>query len=267
MQPILTRHNVSDSGDGGPPLLFAHGFGCDQHIWRHVTPAFSPQYRTILFDYVGHGCADGACYDRERYSTLEGYATDILDICDALALSDIVLVGHSVSGVIAMLAAIRQPERFRQLVLVCPSPRYLNDAPDYHGGFEAADLSALLDLTERNPTAWASSLAPIVMQNSDRPELANELERRFCAVDPEVARDFARVTFYADNRDDVSRVTVPTAVMQTSHDVIAPPSVGRFFEHHLPQGTLWQLQATGHCPQLSHPEEFCETLRTILRTP
>jgi sigma-B regulation protein RsbQ len=264
VQNIIARNNVTVSGNGEQALLLAHGFGCDQNMWRFITPAFANDYRLILFDYVGSGKSDSSAYRSERYNDLRGYAQDVLDICAALDLQNVLFVGHSVSGVIGMLAAIQEPERFKRLILVCPSPRYINDPPDYIGGFERADITGLLDMMEMNYLGWANFLAPMVMQNRDRPELTQELEASFCATEPAIGRRFAEVTFFSDNRSDLPRVTVPSLILQCSDDAIAPPAVGEYVHRHLPQSTLRVLEATGHCPHMSHPEETVRAIRDYL---
>jgi sigma-B regulation protein RsbQ len=261
---ILARNNVKVFGSGTRPMLFAHGFGCDQNMWRFVTPAFEDDYRVVLFDYVGSGKSDLSAYSPERYGGLEGYTQDVLDVCAALDLRDAVFVGHSVSGVVGMLAAIREPERFGRLVLVGPSPRYINDPPDYVGGFERSDITGLLDVMEKNYIGWANFLAPVVMKNPERPELAQELEESFCSTDPKIARRFAEATFFADNREDLAKVPVPSLIMQCSEDAIAPPDVGEYLHRHLPRSTLRVLRATGHCPHMSHPEETVEVIKEYL---
>jgi sigma-B regulation protein RsbQ len=243
---ILDRNNVKVFGEGTQPMLFAHGFGCDQNMWRFVVPAFQQDYKIILLDYVGCGKSVLGAYDPARYSRLEGYAQDILDVCGALDLRDIVFVGHSVSGVIGMLASIREPDRFNSLILVCPSPRYINDPPDYRGGFERRDIEDLLDMMEKNYMGWAHYLAPVVMGNAQRPDLGQELEDSFCSTDPVIARRFAEVTFFGDNRDDLSKVPVPSLILQCSEDLIAPNEIGRYLQNRLPQSTLTMLEATGH---------------------
>ncbi len=246
-------------------MLFAHGFGCDQNMWRFIAPAFEEDYRTILFDYVGSGKSDWSAYDRQRYATLEGYARDVREICAELDLRDIVFVAHSVSCMVGVLAAIQEPERFARLILIGPSPRYINEG-DYHGGFERADIEGLLDMMERNYLGWASFLTPVIMKNPDRPELAGELEASFCSTDPEIARRFAEATFFADNRADLPRVRVPSLVLQCSDDAIAPVAVGEYTSRHLPESTLRVLEATGHCPHLSHPEETVRAMKEYLAT-
>ena len=262
---ILRRNNVKVTGGGVRPLVFAHGFGCDQNMWRFVAPAFEDEYRVVLFDYVGSGKSDLGAYDPKRYSSLDGYARDVLDVCAALDLRDVVFVGHSVSGVVGMLASIKEPQRFARLVLVGPSPCYVNDPPGYHGGFERADIEGLLDLMDKNYIGWANFLAPAVMKNPERPELTRELEESFCSTDPRVARRFAEVTFLADNRRDLAKVRVPSLIMQCSEDAIAPAAVGDYLSRHLRGSTLRVLEATGHCPHMSHPEETVRVIKEYLK--
>lgn len=261
---ILRRNNVNVFGKGTQPMLFAHGFGCDQNMWRFITPAFENEYRIVLFDYVGSGKSDLAAYDAERYGSLEGYADDVLDICRALDLEDVIFVGHSVSGMVGVLAANREPERFAQLLMIGPSPRYINDAPDYVGGFERADIEGLLETMEKNYIGWANFLAPAIMQNPERPELAGELEASFCSTDPVIAKRFAEATFFADNRGDLAAVAVPSLIMQCSDDMIAPEAVGDYLSRELSGSTLAVLKATGHCPHMSHPQEIIAVMRDYL---
>ena len=263
---VLARNNVNVSGHGTQPMLFAHGFGCDQNMWRFVTPAFERDYRIVLFDYVGSGRSDLAAYDAERYASLDGYAQDVLDIVHALDLRDIVFVGHSVSSMVGVLAANREPERFARLVLVGPSPRYVNDAP-YVGGFERAEIEGLLETMEKNYIGWANFLAPAIMKNPDRPELGQELEASFCSTDPIIARLFAQATFFADNRADLRSVRVPSLILQCSDDMIAPDVVGEYVHRETPGSTLRRLAATGHCPHMSHPEETIAAIEEYLRQP
>ncbi len=260
----IVRNNVKVFGRGAQPMLFAHGFGCDQHMWRFVTPAFEDEYRIVLFDYVGSGKSDLQAYSPERYGNLDGYTQDVLDVCAELDLKEIIFVGHSVSGVVGMLASIREPERFDRLILVGPSARYINDPPDYIGGFERADIVGLLDMMEKNYIGWANFLAPVVMKNQEHPALTRELEESFCSTDPKIARRFAEATFFSDNRDDLSQVTIPSLIMQCSEDAIAPLEVGQYLHRHLPQSTLSVLQATGHCPHMSHPEETVRVIKEYL---
>ena len=245
-------------------MMFAHGYGCDQNMWRLVTPAFEDDYKIVLFDYVGAGESDLAAFDGDKYATLDGYATDVLEICAELDLREVVFVGHSVSAMIGVLAANREPERFSQLVLVGPSPYYLNDG-EYRGGFGKRDIEELLEFLDRNPLGWSAAMAPVIMGNPERPELAEELENSFCRTDPEIAKHFARVTFLSDNRADLAKVKVPSVILQCSEDSIAPLQVGEYVHRQLPQSSLVLLQARGHCPHLSAPEETIVAIRNSLK--
>ena len=260
----LVRNNVKVFRSGSQPMMFAHGFGCDQNMWRFVTPAFEDQYQIVLFDYVGSGQSDLSAYRAMRYSKLDGYAQDVLDICEALDLHDVIFVGHSVSSVIGLLASISDPDRFDRLVLIGPSPSYVNAPPDYIGGFEREDLVGLLDMMDRNYIGWASFLAPVVMKNPEHPDLTQELEASFCSTDPIIARRFAEATFFADNRNDLAKVVVPSLIMQCSEDALAPLEVGEYLHAHLPHSTLRLLEATGHCPHMSHPEETIRVIQDYL---
>jgi sigma-B regulation protein RsbQ len=250
------RHNVTVTGQpDGQPMLFAHGFGCDQHMWRFVAPRFADRFRVVTFDHVGAGGSDLTAYDIERYSTLDGYARDVVEICRDLGLRDVVYVGHSVSAMIGILAARQAPDLFARLVLVGPSPRYVDDLDDgYLGGFSEEDIAGLLESLESNYLGWSGAMAPVIMGNPDVPELGAELTESFCRTDPAIARRFARVTFLSDNRADLAEVTVPTLVLQCTQDVIAPMSVGEYVVEHMPDASLVVLDATGHCPNLSAPD-------------
>jgi sigma-B regulation protein RsbQ len=262
----VERNNVVEHGpSGGRPIVMAHGFGCDQSMWRHVWPAFAGDHRVILFDHVGAGGSDASAFDRRRYATLGGYADDVLEICRELALEDVVLVGHSVSAMIGGLAAAAEPERFGRLVMIGPSPRYIDDA-DYTGGFSRQDIEGLLDSMDSNYLAWSGELAPVIMGNADRPELGRELTESFCRADPEIARHFARVTFLSDNRADLARITTPSLILQCSDDVIAPEAVGSYVHSRLAGSRLVQLAATGHCPNLSAPAETVAAIKAFLAT-
>lgn len=243
-------------------MLFAHGFGCDQNMWRFVAPAFS-DYRTILFDHVGAGRSDLSAYRPEKYRRLDGYAQDVLEICRELNLRDVVFVGHSVSAMIGVLAAIQEPQRFAKLVLVGPSPCYIN-GDDYQGGFAREEIEGLIDFLDSNYLGWSSTMAPVIMGNADRPELGEELTNSFCRTDPEIARQFARVTFFSDNRADLAKLTIPSLILQCSEDVIAPLAVGEYLKQNLLQSRLVILRATGHCPNLSAPEETIAAMRAFL---
>jgi sigma-B regulation protein RsbQ len=262
---VLLRNSVSERGNpDGQPLVFAHGFGCDQNMWRHVVPAFERDFRVVLFDYVGAGKSDLAAYDIDRYGSLGGYAQDVVDICDALDLRNLVFVGHSVSSIIGVLAAAAVPERFAALVLVGPSPRYIDD-DEYTGGFTASDIEGLLDALESNYLGWSSAMAPVIMGNPDRPELGAELTESFCQADPEIQKRFARVTFLSDNRDDLATVRVPTLVLQCSDDVIAPEPVGRYVHARVAGSEFVMLDARGHCPNLSSPQEVVDAIAAFVR--
>jgi sigma-B regulation protein RsbQ len=262
-QNILERNNVRVLGRGTQPMLFAHGFGCDQNMWRYVTPAFEDQYRVVLFDYVGSGKSDASAYDRARYGMLAGYAQDVLDVVHALDLRDVIFVGHSVSSMIGILAANREPDRFERLVLIGPSPRYINDE-GYVGGFERADIDGLFEMMDKNFLGWANFLAPAIMKNPDRPELGEELTASFCSTDPIMARNFAEATFYADNRGDLAAATVPSLILQCSEDMVAPLVVGQYLSEQLPGSTMRVMKATGHCPHMSHPDETIALIKEYL---
>lgn len=261
---VLHRHNIQLSGNpAGQPMVFAHGFGCDQNMWRFVAPAFADEYRIVLFDHIGAGRSDASAYNRTRYSSLQGYASDVLDICRELDLREVVFVGHSVSAAIGMLAANQEPERFSALVLVAPSPCYIDDG-DYVGGFSREDIEGLLESLDSNYLGWSSAMAPVIMANPDRPELGAELTNSFCRTDPAIARHFARVTFLSDNRADLPKVTARSLVLQCSEDAIAPTCVGEYVHRNIPGSELVLLKATGHCPNLSAPAETIAAIRGFL---
>ncbi|MGY1745598.1 alpha/beta fold hydrolase [Blastococcus sp. SYSU D00695] len=264
---VVARNRVRESGvAGGRPMLFAHGFGCDQTMWRHVVPAFEGDHRIVLFDHVGSGGSDLSAYDRRRYGSLAGYADDVVQICRELHLTDVVLVAHSVSAMIGALAVQQAPELFGALVMIGPNPRYVDDG-DYTGGFSRADIAGLLDSLDANHLGWSAAMGPVVMGNPERPELADELTNSFCRTDPDIARHFARVTFLSDNRGDLAGVAVPTLVLQCSQDVIAPDAVGRYVHAQVPGSAFTQLAATGHCPHLSAPRETVAAIRAWLPGP
>ena len=261
---VLERNNVTVSGDpSAQPMLFAHGFGCDQNMWRFVVPAFESTHRCVVFDYVGFGESDHSAWDAERYATLDGYARDVLEICRELDLVDAVFVGHSVSSMIGVIAANAEPERFDRLVLVGPSPRYIDD-DGYVGGFSREDIAGLLESLESNYLGWSSTMAPVIVGNPDRPELGEELTNSFCRTDPAIAAHFARVTFLSDNREDLARVRAPSLVLQCSEDAIAPQAVGEFVHSRIPDSELVLMRATGHCPNLSAPDELISAIRSFL---
>lgn len=260
---IRARHAVRTIGANGRPMLFAHGFGCDQNMWNAVAPAFSDDFQVVLFDHVGAGRSDLSAFDPARYATLDGYAEDVVAICEALALRDIIFVGHSVSASIGIRAALLRPDLFADLILIGPSPCYLDDG-DYRGGFTVDALEEMLELMSGNFLGWSQAMAPAIMGNPDRPELGARLEESFCRTDPRIAAHFARVTFFSDTRSDLPHMRTPALVMQCSQDVIAPDEVGRYVAERLPRGHFIQLQATGHCPHVSHPEEVIVQMRRYL---
>ncbi len=261
---VAARHAVAEHGPAdAQPMLFAHGFGCDQNMWRFVWPHFADDHRVVLFDHVGAGGSDASAYDPDRYGALQGYADDVLDIVHELDLRDVVFVGHSVSAMIGVLAAAAEPDRFARLVLVGPSPRYIDDE-DYIGGFSREDIEGLLESLDANYLGWSSQMAPVIMGNPDRPELGEELTNSFCRADPEIAARFARVTFLSDNRADLARVRTPSLILQCSDDVIAPEVVGDYVHAHLAGSRLVHLEATGHCPNLSAPDETAAAIRAYL---
>ncbi|MDC7336326.1 alpha/beta fold hydrolase [Streptomyces lydicus] len=261
---ILRRNNVTVTGNPhGPVVVLAHGFGCDQNMWRLTVPALAEDYRVVLFDYVGSGRSDLTAFSAERYASLDGYARDVVEVCEALDLRDAVFVGHSVSAMTGVLAARQAPERIGALVMVAPSPRYIDDE-GYRGGFDEQDIDELLASLESNYLGWSSVMAPVIMGNPERPELAEELTNSFCATDPEMARIFARTTFLSDSRDDLKSVVVPTLVLECTEDAIAPREVGAFVHRSVPGSTLVTLDATGHCPQLSAPEATNEAITAFL---
>jgi sigma-B regulation protein RsbQ len=256
----LTRNNVHIRGAGEIAMMFAHGFGCDQNMWRHVAPAFERNFRTVLFDHVGAGGSDLKAYDPAKYATLAGYADDVVEIGNALGLRDAVFVGHSVSAMIGLIASLKAPGMFGSLVMVGPSPRYIDDA-GYVGGFQQKQIDELIDFLAENHMGWSAAMAPVIMGNADRPALGEELTNSFCRTDPDIAKEFARVTFNSDNRADLARVTIPTLILQCSEDVIAPLAVGDYVHRQIPDSKLVILKATGHCPNLSAPEEVISAMR------
>jgi sigma-B regulation protein RsbQ len=262
---ISTRHNTRIAGRpaGAPAMVLAHGFGCDQSMWRLVAPAFEDDYRVVLFDHVGAGGSDLTAYDPDRHASLEGYADDVVELLEELALGPVVFVGHSVSATIALLAAARRPELFDRLVLVGPSPRYIDD-DGYRGGFAAEEIDELLATMDANYLGWSAFIAPVIMGNADRPELGEELTNSFCRTDPAIAKRFARTTFLSDNRADLAGVRTPSLVVQCREDAIAPVEVGEYVHDRLADSKLVLIDAVGHCPNLSAPEELITAMREYL---
>lgn len=261
---VFRRNNVSIFGKGAQTLVFAHGLGGDQNMWRFVIPAFVEDYTIIAFDTAGAGGADLNQFDARKYSSLHGYAEDVIDILHAAGKRQVIFIGHSVSALIGILAAIRAPELFARLILLGPSPGYINDG-DYIGGFERDDIEQMLEFLDANYFGWSSSMAPAIMGNADLPMLAGELENSFCRTDPAIARHFARVAFLSDHRADLPKLRVPSLILQCSDDVIAPEPVGRYLHAHLANSTFVQLKATGHCPNLSAPGETIAAIKKYLR--
>jgi sigma-B regulation protein RsbQ len=261
---VEQRFHLRVRGRGKQPIMFAHGYGCDQSMWRLVAPAFEADYRVILFDLAGAGHSDPSAYDRHRHAALLGYAEDMLSIIGELELQDVIFVGHSVSAMIGALATTLRPKRFDSLIMIGPSPCYINDQ-GYIGGFTRSDIDGLIDAVDSNYLGWASTMAPIIMGTPDRPELVEELRNSFCRTHPEIARAFAKVTFLSDNREDLPRVKTRTLVIQVSDDVIAPMSVGQYVHEHLPDSELVVLNTRGHCPHLSAAEQTISVMRTFLQ--
>ncbi|MCK1339809.1 alpha/beta hydrolase [Bradyrhizobium sp. 38] len=260
---VQARNNVHVTGRGSRGMIFAHGFGCDQNMWRFVAPEFEDDFKVVLFDHVGAGGSDLSAYDKSKYSSLHGYADDLVEIGRDLNLEDAVFVGHSVSAMIGLLASLKAPGLFGRMVLVGPSPRYIDDG-EYVGGFTEKQIAELLEFLEDNHMGWSAAMAPSIMGNPDRPELGEELTNSFCRTDPEIAKAFARVTFTSDNRNDLSKVTIPTLILQCSEDIIASETVGKFVRSQIPGSEIVFLEATGHCPNLSAPAEVVSAIRAYV---
>jgi sigma-B regulation protein RsbQ len=260
---VIERNNVRVRGSGERTMMFAHGFGCDQNMWRFVEPAFQDRFRTVLFDHVGAGGSDLMAYDKAKYSTLAGYADDVVEIGRELGLKNAIFVGHSVSSMIGALATQKAPGMFGRLVMVGPSARYIDDG-DYFGGFSERQIDELLEFLEANHMGWSAQMAPVIMGNPDRPELGEELTNSFCRTDPEIAKAFARVTFKSDNRGDLAGIDIPTLILQCSQDIIASRPVGEFVHRGIPNSEMVILEATGHCPNLSAPDEVIAAMRTFV---
>lgn len=260
---IIKRNNVVMKGNGNKVIMFAHGYGCDQNMWRFITPAFLDDYKIVLFDHVGSGKSDWSSYNKKKYANLQGYADDILEICENLQLKNINLVAHSVSAMIALLAAKKNPTYFNKLVMIGPSPRYINDS-EYYGGFSEKDILEMVDTLDSNYLGWSSAITPIIMGNPDKPELAEELKDSFCQHDPDIAKHFARVTFLGDNRNDLPDLKTKTLILQSSQDVIASVKVGEYVKEKIPNSEMVILEATGHCPHMSHPKETIQIIKHFL---
>ncbi|MET4674510.1 alpha/beta hydrolase [Streptomyces sp. PvR018] len=264
---VRKRNRVRVTGRaGGPVVMLAHGFGCDQTLWRLVAPALEDRFQVVLFDHVGAGRSDASAWSPERYSTLDGYVQDVIGLCRELGLGPVTFVGHSVSSMIGVLAAVQEPALFEKLILLTPSPSYIDDG-NYRGGFSRQDIDELLESLDSNYLGWSATMAPVIMGNPERPELGEELTNSFCRTDPEIARVFARVTFLSDNRADLRKVTVPTLIAESARDTIAPREVGAFVHAQIPGSELVTLDSTGHCPQLSAPEETSEAILAFVQEP
>lgn len=257
------RNNIRVAGAGRSTMFFAHGFGCDQNMWRLMAPVFAERYRIVLFDLVGSGGSDLAAYDQSKYGSLDGYAEDVVEIVRAYTHGPALFVGHSVSAMIGMLANLRAPELFAAQIMIGPSPCYINDG-DYHGGFTRRDIDSLLETLEGNYLGWSSNMAPAIMGAPDQPELAVELTNSFCRTDPQIAKQFARVTFLSDTRADLPKLSVPTLILQCSDDLIAPQAVGEYLDRTLPHSTLSVIENVGHCPHLSAPGSSIEAIDAFL---
>jgi sigma-B regulation protein RsbQ len=263
MQSLHSRHYVTVTGDGPLTLLFAHGFGCDQNMWRCLAPTYAQRYRTITYDLCGSGRSDLSAYSKDKYGTLQGHADDALEIIDAFADGPVVFVGHSVSSMIGLLAGVKAPERIAAQAWIGPSPCYINDG-DYVGGFTREDIEGLLDTLESNYLGWSSTMAPMIMGAPGKPELSVELTNSFCRTDPDIAKHFARTTFLSDNRADLERLSAPTLILQCSDDIIAPMSVGEYMQRAMPNATLHVIENVGHCPHLSEPEASARAIDAFL---
>ncbi|ARV14132.1 alpha/beta fold hydrolase [Polaribacter sp. SA4-12] len=263
LEKLISRNNITIHGDGNKSMLFVHGYGCDQNMWRFITPQFKKDYKIILIDLVGSGKSDENAYDFDKYSSLDGYADDIVEICDALDLKNLTFVGHSVSAMIGVLANLKRPAIFEKLIMIGPSPRYINDN-NYYGGFSQNDIDELIATLESNYLGWSSAMAPAIMGNDEKPELAEELEQSFCQTNPEIAKHFAKVTFLGDNRSDLDKLTTDTLILQCNSDVIASIEVGQYVHKHVSNSKFVLLDATGHCPHLSAPNQTIEAMKSYL---
>lgn len=265
LNSILQRNNIVTLGQGEQTLVFAHGFGSDQTAWRHQVAAFQANYKIVLFDHVGAGKSDMAAYSPRRYSSLYSYAEDLLELCAQLKLSQVILIGHSVSGMVSLLAALVDPSRFKQLIFLGASPRYVNDpATNYIGGFEQSDLDALYAAMSTNYYVWVSGFAPIAMGNPEKPELAIEFANTLAAIRPDIAQAVARVIFQSDHRSELSKLKVPAVILQSNNDIAVPLVVGEYLAKNLPQSKLININARGHFPHISAPEVVTNTIAECL---
>lgn len=261
---VLSRNNITVQGNGEQAILFVHGYGCDQNMWRFVIPDFLEDYKVILMDHVGAGNSDESYYSKQKYGNLQGYADDILEVCKVLDLKELIIVGHSVSAMIALLAANKEPELFTNIIMIGPSPCYVNKN-GYRGGFNQEDIDDLLNTLDKNYLGWAATMAPAIMGNPERPELGEELKNSFCQSNPEIAKHFAQVTFLSDNREDLPKLHIPTLIIQSKEDVIAPLEVAQYVYNQIPTSTLEIIDATGHCPNLSAPKQTVRAIKQYLQ--
>lgn len=261
---ITLRNNVKKIGNGIRPFIFAHGYGCDQKMWRFITPAFEKDYQVILFDHVGSGKSDQSAYNFEKYSSLKGYAEDLIEICDKLQLQNVIFVGHSVSTMIGVLAAAERPDLFDKLILIGPSPCYIN-SNEYFGGFNRHDIDELITTLESNYLGWSSFITPIIIGNPEMPEYTEELKNSFCSMNPAIARHFAKVTFLGDNRKDLCRVSTPALIIQCHPDVIAPVQVGEFVHKNITASKYVLVNSAGHCPHLTAPDQVIAAIQSYLK--
>lgn len=262
-QSAVKRNNVRVFGKGEKPIIFVHGFGCDQEMWRFVIPDFEEDYKVILLDLVGSGNSEIKAYNSEKYRGLGGHARDIIEICEELELKKSILVGHSVSSMIGVLAAVSRPDLFERLILLTPSPRYINEE-NYKGGFDKKDIDELVETLENNFLGWSSFITPIIIGNPEKEEFSNELKNSFCSMDPEIAKHFAKVTFLGDNRKDLKKVQAPTLVIQCNPDTIAPVEVGRYVQEMIPNSKYVELDSPGHCPHLTSPRLVINAIKMYL---
>ncbi len=263
---VIRRNNVKITGSGQQVMLMAHGFGCNQLMWRFLTPELSSQYKIVLFDYVGSGGSNLAAYSRQKYSDLEGYAQDIIDICNTLDLQNVVLVGHSVSSIISLIAAQQIPQRIHSLVMVCPSPCFLNHPPDYLGGFNREDLTELIDLMDKNYIGWAQYLAPLVAGNLDKDFVSNELAESFCSTNPITAKNFAKATFFSDYRSLLPLNNHPVLLLQSQTDALASLFIGDYMHKHTPKSVLQVVEAKGHCLHMTHPQQVAGYIQHFMQS-
>lgn len=264
MNTVIERNHVRVIGEGHQIIVMAHGFGCDQNMWQYITPYFKEQYKIVLFDYVGSGKSDMSAYDAEKYNSLHGYKQDLLEVIEALDLEQVIYFGHSVSSMIGLLAAIEQPQKFKQMIMIGPSPCYLNDE-HYKGGFEKSDVEDLLSMMEMNFAGWASFMAPFAMGNEGTSPITEELENTFVSCNPQIAKQFAEVTFYSDYRDTIAKLQVPTLIMQCANDSVVPVEVGYYLHKNIKNSELVILDTRGHYPHISEPKLTVELMNNYLQ--